>query len=126
MSIDIAFYFCYNKDKKGGFDMVLIKNTPKGYYWIPEEDLDCILYAICNSISVYNYKKILLEYRSSFKNPDGVYSICFGCPDNDNEYIIVSRKFISLKEVENRLKYIALEYFYAEGGVITEYGVFEK
>ena len=33
--------------------MVLIKNTPKGHYWIPEEDLDCILYAICNSISVY-------------------------------------------------------------------------
>lgn len=40
--------------------MVLIKNTPKCRYWIPEEDLDCILYDICNSISVYNYKKILL------------------------------------------------------------------
>ena len=107
--------------------MVLIKNTPKCHYWIPAEDLDCILYVICNSISVYNYKKILLEYHSSFKNPDGVYSICFGCPDNDNEYIIVSRKFISLKEVENRLKYIALEYFHADGRVITdEYGVFEK
>lgn len=107
--------------------MVLIKNTPKYHYWIPEEDLDCILYAICNSISVYNYKKILLEYRSSFKNPDGIYSICFGCPDNDNEYIIVSRKFISLKEVESRLRCIALEYFHADGRVITdEYGVFEK
>lgn len=106
--------------------MVLIENTPKYHYWIPEEDLDCILYDICNSISVYNYKKILLEYRSSFKNPDGVYSIYFGCPDNDNEYIIVSRKFISLKEVENRIRCIALEYFHAYGDVITEYGVFEK
>lgn len=126
MSIDMAFYFCYNKDKKGGFNMFLIKNTPKCHYWIPEEDLDCVSYDICNSIFMYNCKKIFLEYRSSFKNSDGVYSICFGCPDNDNEYIIVSRKFISLKEVENHIKHIALEYFHMEGGVITEYGIFER
>ena len=72
MSIDIAFYFCYNKDKKGGFDMVLIKNTPKCHYWIPEEDLDCILYDICIAYlyitirrffsNIVHLLKILMEF----------------------------------------------------------------
>ena len=62
MSIDITFYFCYNKDKKGGFDMVLIKNTPKYHYWIPEED------------NVFRISKVLFEFSDNMKKEYDIIS----------------------------------------------------
>lgn len=106
--------------------IALIKNTNKSSYWIPVWSLNEAIDDVCWDMNSSGCKKLVLQYHSSFKDHNGIFRICFGCSENDSEYIIISEKFISLKEIRSLIKDIALGSYYKEGNVITEYGVFEK
>ena len=106
--------------------IALIKNTNKSSCWIPAWSLNEAVDDICQDMDNDGCKKLVLQYRSSFKNHDDFFHICFESLENESEYIIVSDKFISLKEIEVLIKNISLGSYCKEGGVVTEYGVFEK
>lgn len=84
------------------------------------------VYEICSNLYSNGCNKLILEYISSLRNGNGTYYMFFKCSENDDEYILISDGFISLKNINNSMKKCALEQFHAEGGVVTEYGVFEK
>lgn len=50
----------------------------------------------------------------------------FKCTENDDEYTLITDRFISLKKINDCIRTCALEYFHAEGGVVTEYGIFKR
>lgn len=81
---------------------------------------------ICQNLYDKGCNKFILEYVSSLTNDSENYYMFFKCSENDDEYILISDKFIPLKNIDSCIKKCAFEYFHAEGGVITEYGVFEK
>lgn len=73
-----------------------------------------------------NFHRFLLLYQSSFKSHNDIYYICFKSVENNDRYTIVSDKFISLKDIDLLMKTMAKRSCVADGGVITEYGVFEE
>ena len=91
-----------------------------------EDNLGRAITDICLGMYRNNFHRFLLLYQSSFKSHNDIYYICFKSVENDDRYTIVSDKFISLKDISILMKTTAKVNYVAEGGVITEYGVFEK
>lgn len=91
-----------------------------------EDNLARTITDICISMYRNNSNRFLLLYQSSFKSHNGIYYICFKSVENDDRYTIVSDKFVSLKDIDNLMKTTAKRNYVADGGVITEYGVFER
>lgn len=91
-----------------------------------ENNLRMAITDICLSMYRNNLNRFLLLYQSSFKSHNDIYYICFKSVENDDRYTIVSDKFISLKDINILMKTTAKVNYVADGGVITEYGVFEK
>lgn len=90
------------------------------------DDLETVIMYICSNMYRNNFHRFLLLYQSSFKSHNDIYYICFKSVENDDRYTIVSDKFISLKDIDLLMKTTAKASYVADGGVITEYGVFEK
>ena len=90
------------------------------------DDLETVIMYICSNMYRNNFHRFLLLYQSSFKSHNDIYYICFKSVENDDKYTIVSDKFISLKDIDLLIKTTAKASYVADGGVITEYGVFEK
>ena len=88
--------------------------------------LESPIYEICSSLYGNGCNKLILEYISSLRDGNGTYYMFFECSENDDEYILISDEFISLKNINNFIKECALKQFHTEGGVVAEYGVFEK
>lgn len=91
-----------------------------------EDSLRRAITDICLSMYRNNLNRFLLLYQSSFKSHNDIYYICFKSVENDDRYTIVSDKFISLKDINIIMKTTAKVNYVADGGVITEYGIFEK
>lgn len=108
--------------------VALIYKCPEySQYFSFKRKIENPIYEICKNLYIRKCNKFLLEYVSSLKNNNsGSYYMFFKCTENDDEYILITDRFISLKKINDCIKTCALEYFHAEGGVITEYGVFEK
>lgn len=83
------------------------------------ENLKDTIHAIYYLTEHKNYSKFFIIYQSSFRSQNGRYCICFTSIGCDDEYIIVSEEFISLKEVSHLVK--TAKMFFKEGGVITNY-----
>ena len=91
-----------------------------------EDNLARAITDICIRMYRNNSNRFLLLYQSSFKSHNGIYYICFKSVENDDRYTIASDKFFSLKDIDLLMKTTAKRSYVADGGVITEYGVFEK
>lgn len=91
-----------------------------------EDNLGRAITDICLGMYRNNFHRFLLLYQSSFKSHNDIYYICFKSVENDDRYTIVSDKFISLKDIDLLMKTTAKASYVADGGVITEYGIFEK
>ena len=90
------------------------------------DDLETVMMYICSNMYRNNFHRFLLLYQSSFKSHNDIYYICFKSVENDDRYTIASDKFISLKDIDLLMRTTAKSGYVAAGGVITEYGVFEK
>lgn len=104
---------------------LIIENNKETVHRI-ENNLGRVITDICLSMYRNNLNRFLLLYQSSFKSHNDIYYICFKSVENDDRYTIVSDKFISLKDINILMKTTAKVNYVADGGVITEYGVFEK
>lgn len=104
---------------------LIVENNKNTAHYI-EDNLARAITEICISMYCNNSNRFLLLYQSSFKSHNGIYYICFKSVENDDRYTIVSDKFVSLKDIDLLMKTTAKRSYVAEGGVVTEYGVFEK
>lgn len=104
---------------------LIIENNKETVHRI-ENNLGMAITDICLSMYRNNLNRFLLLYQSSFKSHNDIYYICFKSVENDDRYTIVSDKFISLKDIDLLMKTTAKASYVADGGAITEYGVFEK
>ena len=104
---------------------LIIENNKETVHRI-ENNLRMAITDICLSMYRNNLNRFLLLYQSSFKSHNDIYYICFKGVENDDRYTIVSDKFISLKDIDLLMKTMAKRSCVADGGVITEYGVFEE
>lgn len=104
---------------------LIIENNKETVHRI-ESNLGMAIMDIFLNMYQNNLHRFLLLYQSSFKSHNDIYYICFKSVENDDRYTIVSDKFISLKDIDLLMKTMAKRSCMADGGVITEYGVFEK
>ena len=104
----------------------LIAENNKEIAHLIEDNLARAITDICVRMYCNNSNRFLLLYQSSFKSHNGIYYICFKSVENDDRYTIVSDKFVSLKDIDLLIKTTAKRSYVADGGVITEYGVFER
>ena len=104
---------------------LIIENSKETVCHI-ENNLGMAIMDICISMYRNNLNRFLLLYQSSFKSHNDIYYICFKSVENDDRYTIASDKFISLKDIDLLMRTTAKSGYVADGGVITEYGVFEK
>ena len=104
---------------------LIIENSKEIVHRI-ENNLGMAIMDICISMNRNNPNRFLLLYKSSFKSHNDIYYICFNGVENDDRYTIVSDKFISLKDIDLLMKTMAKRSCMADGGAITEYGVFEE
>lgn len=104
---------------------LIIENNKETVHHI-ENNLGMAIMDICLNMYQNNFNRFLLLYQSSFKSHNDIYYICFKSVENDDRYTIVSDKFISLKDIDLLMKTMAKRSCMADGGVITEYGVFEE
>ena len=104
---------------------LIVENNKETVHRI-EDNLARAITDICISMYRNNFNRFLLLYQSSFKSHNGIYYICFKSVENDDRYTIVSDKFVSLKDIDLLMKTTAKRSYVADGGVITEYGVFER
>lgn len=104
---------------------LIIENNKETVHRI-ESNLGMAIMDICLNMYQNNFHRFLLLYQSSFKSHNDIYYICFKSVENDDRYTIVSDKFISLKDIDLLMKTMAKRSCMVDGGVITEYGVFEE
>lgn len=104
---------------------LIIENSKETVCHI-ENNLGMAIMDICISMYRNNLNRFLLLYQSSFKSHNDIYYICFKGVENDDRYTIVSDKFISLKDIDLLIKTTAKASYVADGGVITEHGIFER
>lgn len=104
---------------------LIVENNKETVHRI-EDNLGRAIMDICISMYRNNLHRFLLLYQSSFKSHNDIYYICFKSVENDNRYTIASDKFISLKDINTLMRTTAKASYVADGGVITEYGIFEK
>lgn len=104
---------------------LIVENNKETVHRI-EDNLGRVIMDICISMYRNNLHRFLLLYQYSFKSHNDIYYICFKSVENDNRYTIASDKFISLKDIDILMRTTAKASYVADGGVITEYGVFEK